>query len=221
MMTSHNISSILINADSPEAPRMVENFYHALNGIRRLHGQRLGVVGNSSEWLVSSAVSPFLLQNRMGIEQVDISWSDIVFDEVKQIAPDFTSLFSCAENKGELIESGKIYEGLASLIPFYKLNALSVECFPLVNQTGHTACLALAKLNMDDIPSACEADNCSAAGLMFASEVCGIIPWMANTIFVEGNKGLFAHCTVPVNLLNTFKVDTHYETNKGQAIAGD
>ncbi len=220
-MNQHNISSILINADSPEAPRMVENFYHALNGIRRLHGQRLGVVGNSSEWLVSSAVSPFLLQNRMGIEQVDISWSDIVFDEVKQIAPDFTSLFSCAENKGELIESGKIYEGLASLIPFYKLNALSVECFPLVNQTGHTACLALAKLNMDDIPSACEADNCSAAGLMFASEVCGIIPWMANTIFVEGNKGLFAHCTVPVNLLNTFKVDTHYETNKGQAIAGD
>lgn len=220
-MNQHNISSILINADSPSAALVVENFYHALNGVRHLHGQRLGVVGKSSDWLVSSAASPFLLQSRMGIEQVDIEWSDIVFNEVKQIAPDFTSLFSCADNKAELSESGKIYEGLASLIPFYRLNALSVECFPLVNQTGHTACLALAKLNLDNIPAACEADNCSAAGLMLASEVCGIIPWMANTIIVENTKALFAHCTAPVNLLSSFKVDTHYETNKGQAIAGE
>lgn len=220
-MNQHNIASILVNADSPGAPEVVENFYYALNGIRHLHGQRLGVVGNTSDWLVASDVSPFLLQSRMGIEQVNISWSDIVFDEVKQVAPDFTSLFGNAENKAELIESGKIYEGLASLIPFYRLNALSVECFPLVNQTGHTACLGLAKLNYENIPSACEADNCSAAGLMFANEVCKTIPWMANTVFVEGNKALFAHCTAPVNLLSSFKVDTHYETNKGQAVAGE
>lgn len=220
-MNQHNITSILVNADSPNAADIVEDFYRAKNGIRHLHGQRLGVVGNSSEWLVSSAVSPFQLQSKMGVEQVDISWSDIVFDEVKQIAPDFTSLFGEAGNKSELIESGKIYEGLASLIPFYRLNALSVECFPLVTQTGHTACLALAKLNYDNIPSACEADNCSAAGLMFASEVCQTIPWMANTVFVDGNIALFAHCTAPVNLLSSFKVDTHYETNKGQALAGE
>jgi L-fucose isomerase-like protein len=220
-MNQHNISSILVNADSPDSASIVENFYHALNGIKHLHGQRLGVVGNTSDWLVSSAVSPILLQSRLGIEQVDISWSDIVFDEVKQVAPDFTSLFGNAENKGELVESGKVYEGLASLIPFYRLNALSVECFPMVNQTGHTACLALSKLNFDKIPSACEADNCSAAGLMFASEVCGTIPWMANTVFVNGTIALFAHCTAPANLLTNFKIDTHFETNKGQAIAGE
>lgn len=220
-MNQHNISSVLVNADSPNASSIVESFYSAVNGIKRLHGQRLGVVGNTSDWLVSSTVSPFLLQSRMGIEQVDINWSDIVFDEVKQVAPDFTSLFGNAENKAELLESGKVYEGLASLVPFYRLNALSVECFPMVNQTGHTACLALSKLNYDKIPSACEADNCSAAGLMFASEVCGTIPWMANTVFVEGNKALFAHCTAPANLLSSFKVDTHYETNKGQALAGE
>ncbi len=220
-MNQHNIASILVNADSPTAATIVSNFYHALNGVKHLHGQRLGVVGNTSEWLVASTVSPFQLQSRLGIEQVDIAWSDIVFDEVKQIAPDFTALFDCADNKAELTESGKIYEGLASLIPFYKLNALSVECFPLVNKTGHTACLALAKLNMDGVPSACEADNCSAAGLMFAGEVCKTIPWMANTIHVENRKALFAHCTAPTNLLSNFKIDTHYETNKGQAIAGE
>lgn len=220
-MNQHNVKSMLINADDPNAANIVEDFYFAKNGIKRLHGQRLGVVGNSSDWLVASSVSPFQLQTRMGIEQVDISWNDIVFDEVKQVAPDFTSLFGEAENKTELLESGKIYEGLASLIPFYRLNALSVECFPLVNKTGHTACLALAKLNFDSIPSACEADNCSAAGLMFASEVCQTIPWMANTIFVDGKKALFAHCTAPVNLLSSFKIDTHYETNKGQAVAGE
>lgn len=220
-MNQHNISSLLVNADSPGAANVIDDFYQALNGIRHLHGQRLGVIGSTADWLVASTVSPFILQNRMGIEQVDIAWSDIVFNEVKQVAPDFTSLFEVADNKGELLESGKIYEGLASLVPFYKLNALSVECFPLVTQTNHTACLALAKLNFDNIPSACEADNCSAVGLMFANEVCGAIPWMANTIFVEENKALFAHCTAPVNLLSSFKLDTHFETGKGYALTGE
>lgn len=220
-MSQHNISTMLVNAESPEAPILLSEYYKAVTGVKRLHGQRLGVVGSSSEWLVASAVSPFQLQSKMGIEQVDIAWSDIVFDEVAQVSSDFMALFGNTGDKKELFESGKVYEGLASLIPFYKLNSLSVECFPMVNKTSHTACLALAKLNYDGISAACEADNTSAAGMMFASEVCGFSPWMANTIFVETEKAVFAHCTVPMNLVSDFKLDTHFETNKGLAVAGN
>jgi L-fucose isomerase-like protein len=160
------------------------------------------------------------MQTRIGIEQVDISWNDIILDEIKQVAPDFSSLFQ-TENTTELFESGKVYEGLASLVPFYKLNALSVECFSLVNQTCHTACLALSKLNYDGLPAGCEGDTCSAIGLMVGNEVCGVIPWMANTAFVNGNKALFAHCTAPANLYKNFKTETHYETDKGIALSGE
>jgi L-fucose isomerase-like protein len=219
-MNQHNISSLLINTDDPLASTYIQEFYKASNGIHHLHGQRLGVVGKSSPWLVASSISPFLLQSRLGIEQVDISWSEIMFDEIQQVSPDFTTLFGMADDKNELMASGRIFEGLASLIPFYRLNALSVECFPLVNQTSHTACLALAKLNLDGFPTACEADSCSAAGMMLANEVCGVIPWMANTILVEGNRVMFAHCTAPLNLLEDFKLDSHFETGKGYAVAG-
>jgi len=219
-MNMHNVSSLLINTDEPLASTYIQEFYKASNGIRHLHGQRLGVVGKPSAWLVASTISPFLLQSRLGIEQVDISWNEIMFDEIQQVSPDFTTLFGMADDKEELMASGRIFEGLASLIPFYRLNALSVECFPLVNQTSHTACLALAKLNLDGFPTACEADSCSAAGMMLANEVCGVIPWMANTILVEGNRAVFAHCTAPLNLLEEFKLDSHYETGKGYSIAG-
>ncbi len=219
-MSQHNISSMLINYEDDNALELINDFYSARNGIRRLHGQRLGLVGNPSDWLVASVVSPFLMQTRLGVEQVDISWNDIILDEVNQVAPDFTSLFN-AENTSELFESGKIYEGLASLVPFYKLNSLSVECFSLVNQSGHTACLALSKLNLDGLPAGCEGDTCSALGLMFGFEVCGVIPWMANTAFINGDKALFAHCTAPANLYKKFKTQSHYETDKGLALAGE
>ncbi|MHC1703119.1 MAG: hypothetical protein AB9846_04355 [Tenuifilaceae bacterium] len=219
-MNQHNITSMLISWDDPKAHSIIEDFYFVRNGIRRLHGQRLGLIGNPSEWLVSSVVSPFIMQSRLGIEQVDIQWNDILLDEITDVAPDFLSLFQSGDTK-ELFESGKIYEGLASLIPFYKLNALSVECFSLVNQTCHTACLALSKLNLDRIPAGCEGDTCSAVGLMLGYEVCGTIPWMANTAFVNGDKAIFAHCTAPTNLYKKFKTDTHYETDKGLALSGE
>lgn len=220
-MNQHNIASLLVNADSPDASLILSEYYRAVRGVKRLHGQRLGVVGRSSEWLVASQVSPVVLQSRLGIEQVDIDWNEIVFDEINGVSPEFSALFGKTDSERELYESGKVYEGLASLIPFYKLNALTVECFPLVKQTGHTACLALSKLNMDAIPAACEADICSAAAMMLATEVCGVSPWMANTVLVDGTRGIFAHCSVPVGLLSDFKLDTHFETGKGLAIAGN
>ncbi|QKG78981.1 hypothetical protein [Tenuifilum thalassicum] len=219
-MNQHNIRSILLDADHPDTSELLSEYYHAFVGVKRLHGQRLGVVGSPSPWLVASGINPYLLQSKLGIEQIDISWDNIVFDEIQQVASDFYSLFSKAENKQELMESGRIYEGLASLIPFYRLNAMTVECFPMVNKTGHTACLALSKLNYDGIPTACEADVCSAAAMMFAAEVCNTIPWMANIAHVGEGKGLLAHCTAPVNHLTSFKLDTHFETGKGYAISG-
>ncbi|RPH32924.1 MAG: hypothetical protein EHM93_07010 [Bacteroidales bacterium] len=219
-MNQHNISSMLIDFEDEKTVELINDFYNVRNGIRRLHGQRLGLVGNPSDWLVSSVVSPFIMQTRLGVEQVDISWNDIILDEVKQVAPDFTSLFS-SENSSELFESGKVYEGLVSLVPFYKLNALSVDCFSLVNQTCHTACLALSKLNLDGLPSGCEGDTCSALGLMVGYEVCGVIPWMANTAYINGDKALFAHCTAPANLYKKFKTQSHYETNNGLALSGE
>ncbi len=220
-MNQHNISSTLVDCEDQATPDIINELYLVKNGIHRLHGQRLGMVGSPSDWLVSSVINPFILQTRLGIEQVDISWDDIVLDEVKEVAPDFTSLFHSDTSGKEVFESGRIYEGLASLIPFYRLNALTVECFPLVNNTGHTACLALSKLNVDGIPAGCEGDSCSIVGIMIVNEICGLIPWMANTIHIKGDKVFFAHCTAPTNLLSRFKLDTHFETDKGLAISGD
>ncbi|MBQ9470294.1 MAG: hypothetical protein IJU72_05005 [Bacteroidales bacterium] len=220
-MAQHRISAMLVDTDDPAAPQLLCDFYHALMGVKHLRGQRLGVVGAPSDWLVASGLSPYVLRNKMGVEMVNLQWADIVFDEITAPNEQFCNAFDNVADTTELHHSSRIYEGLASLVPFYNLDALAVECFPMVRQSGHTACLALAKLNAEGIPTACEADPVSAVGMMLVHRVCGLAPWMANTAHVAQGKALFAHCTAPLNLLSSFKVDTHFETSAGQAIAGD
>ena len=56
--------------------------------------------------------------------------------------------------------------------------------------------------------------------MMLAREICEVVPWMANTVGISNNIGLFAHCAVPLNLLKEFSLDTHFETNEGLAVQG-
>lgn len=220
-MAQHRIAAILVDTDDPAAPQLLCDFYYALMGVKQLRGQRLGIVGAPSDWLVASTLSPYVLRNKMGVEMVNLQWSDIVFDEINAPNEQFCHAFGNVADTAELHHSSRIYEGLASLPPFYNLDALAVECFPMVRQSGHTACLALAKLNADGLPTACEADTVSAVGMMLIRQVCGMAPWMANTAHVGTDRALFAHCTAPLNLLSSFRVDTHFETNAGQAVAGE
>ena len=58
-MNQHNIRSVLLDADNPSTAEYLSEYYNAFVGVRKLHGQRLGVVGSSSPWLVASGVNPF------------------------------------------------------------------------------------------------------------------------------------------------------------------
>lgn len=220
-MAQNHITSTLRDIDDPKSVDLVRDFHMIKNGLKRLQGQRLGMVGTPSDWLVASLVSPFILQSRFGVETVEIPWASVPLSEVSAVGGDFVSFFSSEEHKEELLQSGRLYEALTQAVKVEKLSALSVECFSLVNSCNLTACLALAKLSMDGIPAGCEGDMCSAIGMMISKEVCGVIPWMANIAHVDGDKALFAHCTAPANLYEKFHLDTHFETNKGLALGGD
>jgi len=218
-MNNQGIASILTDQANPNSQLLVDAFFHVMNGLANLKGKRYGLIGTPSDWLVNSVVDPELAKAKLGVEQVSIPWSDININETESVASDFLSFFSSGESLG-ISDAGKVYEALAKVISKHQLNAVSVECFSLVNSCNTTACLALAKLSMDGIPAGCEGDTCSMLGLMLAKEICGITPWMANIAHVVESKVLLAHCTIPANLVSDFSLETHFETDKGVAING-
>lgn len=218
-MNQNSISSLLVDHTSPSAIELVNNFYLVKNGIKKLRGQRFALIGETSEWLVNSSVDPFLIKTKLGVDQIDIPWSQIDLQSKSPIANDFISFFK-GDNKHGLVDSGRIFEAISKEIRDNKLQAVTVECFSLVGKCNATACLALSKLSMDGLPAGCEGDTCSLLGMMLTKELFGIVPWIANTAHVAGNRLTFAHCTIPANLLKEFELDTHFETGKGLAIKG-
>jgi L-fucose isomerase-like protein len=168
---------------------------------------------------VASDIDEKVLFDKLGITLKKISWSSLPNWKSMNEDGDFVSNFRSPSN--ESIESAsKVNRVLEVAISQNQLDAITVECFSLVQNEGVTACLSLSHLNDRGIPAGCEGDLTSIVGLMLAQAVTGQIPWMANLVRVMDNKVKFAHCTAPTNLLDSFQIDTHFETGKGTAVAG-
>ena len=88
---------------------------------------------------------------------------------------------------------------------------------------GNTGCLALASFNADGIPAACEGDVPALLSMMIAQALTGCTGFQANPsrIDAETGKMLFAHCTVPFNMVKDWQYDTHFESGIGVGIHGE
>lgn len=215
-----NIQSILLDEEEPETKAILNDFLAVKKALKDLHGQKLGQIGQVSDWLISSAVSPAVLESKLGIQLSVIPWSELVhFSEFKTSAP-FLESFKGSTNM-DLTESAKVSEMLSHTIQKQNLDAITVECFPMVQKDCVTACLPLAKFNNEGIPAGCEGDLTAIAGMMLCKELTGIVPWIANINKATDEVCMFSHCTIAPGLVSGFSVKTHFETGQGTAIEGD
>lgn len=211
--------SVLLDFDSRGTRFFVNNLYQALKGIKQLRGQRLGLIGEVSDWLIASKIEAPLLQDKLGMELKTIPWSQLPSYQEQRPAEEFLRAFQ-TDHSPNLEETAKVYTLLKACIEREQFDAITVECFSLVTEHAVTACLPLGKFNANGVPAGCEGDIVSIVGMMLAKEVTGVIPWMANTVKIFGDMGLFAHCTISPGLLTDYTIPTHFETGKGTAIQG-
>ena len=211
--------SAILNLNDPDAESLLSNYLHVLIGINKLKGQRLGLIGHESDWLVASKVSGERLQELFGIQLIPVPWDSLPGFDKFESPPEMIDKYPY-KNQSAVNDAGKIYELLKKAITEQMLNAISVECFSLVKSSHVTACLALSHLNDLNIPAGCEGDLTSSVGMMICKEISGQIPWMANLADLNHDGVLFAHCTAPTEILKSYKVDTHFETGLGTAVRG-
>ncbi|WP_461642702.1 hypothetical protein [Labilibaculum euxinus] len=217
-MNREGISSVLLS-NPEEMKAYMSKYIEVTSAIEALKGKQLGLIGNVSDWLIASSVEKNVLMSRLGINLKQIDWKSLCSFGDAEINNDFLNKFEYTDHQ-EKLNASKIYNILKDCVENEKLDALTVECFPLVRQKSVTACLALSLFNDQQIPAGCEGDLASIVGMMFAKELSGSIPWMANVAKISAETALFAHCTIGTNLLSDYEVTTHFETGLGTAIRG-
>ena len=175
---------------------------------RILEGERLGVVGKPSDWLISSDVDFTKAKEVLGLELVDIPMDEFLAIEKEQ--PE-TSING----------SMRIYAALRSIILKHGLDGLTLRCFDLLTAVHNTGCMGLALLNSEGFTATCEGDVPAMISMALARKVCGCPGFQANLSQINGDDLLFAHCTVPLSMTRSWVYDTHFESGIGVAVHGE
>lgn len=215
----HGYRNVLLNLDDAADRQCLLAYLQVLSGLDNMKGKKLGMVGEVSDWLVASDVDADLMRGKLGIELIKIPWKEA--GDFRDFSPgkEFLDQFPAGKHF-DTLEAAKVNALLINLIDEHSLDAITVECFSLVQENEVTACLGLSFLNDLGIPAGCEGDLCSIIGMMLLKEVAGELPWMANVASIKGREVLFAHCTAPTNILSEHHINTHFETGKGTAVSG-
>jgi len=189
---------------------------------RKLRGMRLGVVGAPSDWLIASHADPAAVREKLGIEIVDVPMEEVLAaygPAEAEPAPE-EPMKDCVRKSYP--GATKIYHALKSVVSAHRLDGFTIRCFDLLTAVENTGCLALARLNAEGIPAGCEGDVPALLSMAISNAVTGVSGFQANPsrIDVETGEILFAHCTIPLNMVSSRVLDTHFESGIGIGIRG-
>lgn len=219
-------SAKLLHGPQEEISTKLEHILSAVNAKDALNGLRLGLFGKPSDWLISASTDINLLKERFGIEVTDIPMEELLEEIGKKSYKDneaCRALKSMDFDKNEVEGALEIYGAFSRLVEKYKLDGFSVRCFDLLTNVKNSGCLGLAILNQEGIYSGCEGDLPSLISMAILGKISNKPVFQCNPSRVdsENDEIVFAHCTLPLNLPTSYKLDTHFESDMGVAIAGD
>jgi L-fucose isomerase-like protein len=182
----------------------------------------LGVVGKPSDWLIASNVDYEQCLRLLNIRLVDIEISELIeiFNRVdikgyeNKMTLDFDQL--------EVMEAKKVSKALEALKKKYELEGLTLRCFDLLGKIHTTGCLGLSILNRNKSIGTCEGDIPTMLSMYFLRNITGQPGFQANPSSVDSdeNEIVFAHCTLPLDMADTYETMTHFESGIGVAFRG-
>ena len=188
----------------------------------RLKGCRLGVVGEPSDWLIASRADKEAVKERLGISLIDIPMQELL--EVIDTTPlrDVSEQAPTDAIRQALPVANQIYDALKVIVERHQLQGLTIRCFDLLTAVHNTGCLALARLNAEGIVAGCEGDVPAMLTMKIAQTLLGVSGFQVNPASINPVTGemLFAHCTIPFNMVERYVLDTHFESGIGVGIRG-
>ena len=199
-LQQRNLRGEILHGSTDYVTGRIEALLRVEEARRQLQGARLGIIGKPSDWLISSDADYEAVRERLGIELVDIPMQELL----------------------DTIVSNDIYGGLRTIIDRYQLKGFTLRCFDLLTSLKTTGCLALARLNAEGYVAGCEGDVPAMLSMMIIRSLTGLSGFQANPARINPETGelLFAHCTIPLNMVESYELDTHFESGIGIGVRG-
>lgn len=229
-LRQNGFEGIIVHGATPSGKNVVRPFCH--KGI--LKGRKYAVVGEPSDWLISSNVDYAKAHDVLGCQIVDIPMAELLQRIAKgpyampeglkpmfeADAQEFTPKFGRPISRQSFQTAIDVYGALKSMIADYGLDGLTIRCFDLLTSICNTGCLALAKLNAEGYIATCEGDVPAMLSMAVARQLYGKSGFQVNLSKVEDDMLLFAHCTIAMDMVEDYSYDTHFESGIGVALHG-
>ncbi|MGE5653179.1 MAG: hypothetical protein ACM3ZQ_02770, partial [Bacillota bacterium] len=68
----------VLHGSAVEIAERIRDLDRIFSARRRMNGMRVGVIGEPSDWLISSHVNPYLAQEKLGVEIVPIAMDELI-----------------------------------------------------------------------------------------------------------------------------------------------
>ena len=197
---------------------------------RLLEGVRLGVVGRPSDWLISSDVDYAKAREKFGVEIIDVPMDELLAEiraggfsipDAIRLNPLNVPRFGAPFAAGDFDKALEVYGALSRIVKKYGLQGLTLRCFDLLGTVGTTGCMALAILNAEGITATCEGDVPAMVTMAIAKRLAGTSGFQVNLSRIRDGRFLFAHCTVPLDIVKSYCYDRHFESGIGVAVHGE
>ena len=221
----HGGSGQILHGDVPSVASGILAFRNAHRAIRKLRGQRLGCIGEPSDWLIASDYDPETVGKKLGLGFVSIPMEELLAEirlsryEENAYTEQFKKM---SFDRDEIEKALYIYGAFRRLADRYGLLGVSVRCFDLLDSVHSTGCLGLSILNSLGIFGGCEGDLPALLSMTILGTVTGQDVFMCNPSRFDTREGAatFAHCTLPVTMPDRFSLNTHFESGIGVALQG-
>ena len=221
-LRQHNLKGEIIHGSAEYISRRINLLAKAGEALRSLQSCRLGIIGEPSDWLISSCADKEAVRQRLGISLIDIPMQELL-DTIAVMPLRATCEQASADNIREALPvAHQIYDALKTVVEQHNLQGFTIRCFDLLTAVHNTGCLALAKLNAEGIVAGCEGDVPAMLSMKIAQSLLGVSGFQANPASIDPETGemLFAHCTIPLNMVERYEFDTHFESGIGVGIRG-
>lgn len=224
-LQDHNLKGEIVFGDFKAIASRIKVLLAVSEAKEKLKKSRLGCFGPAGG-LIASDVDFDVLKSKTGCEMVLYDLKELVDEYNKGGYPEnkYTEeLKKKGYDAGEVEKALNVYGALKRLIDKYKLDGVTVKCFDLLSAIHTTGCLALAILNAEGIPAACEGDQKSLLSMYVMRLLTGQSGFMVNPSGLDPktNEIVFSHCTLPIDMPDTYSLTTHFESGIGVAITCD
>ena len=230
-LTSNGYESRIVHAPLDSLAQLIHKWCWFSQVEERIAQSRLGILGEPSSWLVASHVDTHAVQERWGTTVEKFPLTDLLKLIDKEIPieteggfKEFVSSAACVDVTDEALrDADRVSQAMKQFMKQNRLDAVTVKCFTLLHKTGITGCVALSQVNdTENLSAGCEGDIPSTFTMMLVKFLTGQSAFMANVTEVDqdSNSVTFAHCTVPLGIVDNYEITSHAETGKSVGLRG-